>query len=605
MEAISEDSFANSAVESMTLFRIEGLDRSDQSVLITPTVSSHYLFIPCQTINGYTVGLAYLDILYERDSYGIKDNRVPPLRLGRFVIDDATGEMFCTAWMDNLMVVAWTQSIIKCERVREFLLFEAPKDGTPPRSLLLRNSFFERRSCALCGLGRSISTLPPPCSGIDNRRLSQDPASSAFNNNSSSSSHSSSQRQVSRKLTNIAAIYRRFRGSYFGVVLKTRYGTDRQPQSQQLVPVFAELKHGLHTVKVGFKNNLRKNIDFVLGGASNDGYFGMNPRSAAKSLLLLRASNPVEAYPSTTSAAAITDAEASSHHHHDRLSRAGSVVPSSDDGDSSVHTGSFSSHYQRMSRASSPSMSEMWSTTLSSVTSKQPQEQGVKDVNAPKRRRSEDPLERDSVMHKRKVRNRISAQRSNKQRKLALDQKKADLERLKLLQPVLEKRLSELRKENEELRVKVYGNSNVGNNNDGSGDDNNNSNSRLLAMMSMTQVQAQQGNTVGNELLFQEQYQDGQQLQQQGMDIVHLGEQQQQQQLDDNGMNVDVIAKVGEQHQQILQQQQLLQLQQQQQQGDGGGGGNDNENVVAGGWTDEDAKMENVVNITDPCLFVR
>lgn len=170
IEAISEDSFADSATEGMTLFRIEGLVRSDQTPIITATVSSHYLLL-CQTINGNTFGLAYLDRIYDRDAFGIRNNCVPPLRHGRFVIDDATREKFCSAWVDDLMFVAWTKSIIKRERVHEFLLFEAPTKMEP-----LLDLFFTHRSCTPCWLGCSISILLPPWSSIDMRLLSQDPA---------------------------------------------------------------------------------------------------------------------------------------------------------------------------------------------------------------------------------------------------------------------------------------------------------------------------------------------------------------------------------------------------------------------------------------------
>lgn len=395
VEAIGEDAFANSSAESSTMLRIEDVIQN-RNILVTPTVSSHLLLVPCQSINGLTVGLAYIDITYERDA-NILDNRVPTLRLGRFAIDDATGETFLTGWADNVMVVDWTQSIIKCERVREILLFEAPIDGGTPRNLMLRNSFFQRRHCALCGIGNSINTLPPPCSGI-NKRISQDPTKPPT-------------------ISNVASLYRRFRGSYCGIVLKTPYGPDHRPVLQQLVPIIIDSKHGLHTVRTSFKNNLRKNIDIVLGPSSNNGFFGLHPRSCTK-LLLLRAGTPIAADDSWDA----WDATDSG------FSRGSSVDPMQTD---------------------SPVTVVKRERSLVNLN----QDNGV----APQRCRAEDSLNRDSVLHKRKVRNRLSAQRSNKIRKIRLDAKKSELEDLKSRIPYLRERLSRLKSENHDLRLCVDG----------------------------------------------------------------------------------------------------------------------------------------------------
>lgn len=395
IEAVGEDAFANSTAESSTMLRIEGVFQ-DRNILVTPTVSSHLLLVPCQSINGLTVGLAYIDVTYERDA-NILDNRVPTLRLGRFAIDDATGETFLTGWSDNVMVVDWTQSIIKCERVREILLFEAPPDGGTPRNLMLRNSFFQRRHCALCGIGNSINSLPPPCSGI-NRRISQDPTKPPT-------------------ITNVASLYRRFRGSYCGIVLKTPYGTDHQPVLQQRLPIIIDSKHGLHTVRTSFKNNLRKNIDIVLGPSSSNGFFGLHPRSCTK-VLLLRAGTPVAADESWD-ACDTTDGG---------FSRGSSVDP--------MH-------------------SESPMTVAKRETSMVDPNQDF--IDAPQRCRAEDSLNRESVLHKRKVRNRLSAQRSNKMRKIMLDAKKSELEDLKLRLPGLRERLAQLKSENHYLRLRVYG----------------------------------------------------------------------------------------------------------------------------------------------------
>lgn len=394
MEAVGEESFSNVAVESTTLFRIENVDNEAGAVTITPTVSTHWLLVPCQTVNGYTVGLAYLDVTYERDEQGIRDNRVPHVRLGRFVIEDDSGEIFLTGWDKQIMVVGWTQSFVKCERVRELLLFEAPRaDGEAPSNLLLRNSFFERRNCSLCGQGSSISTLPPPCSGVT--RSVHDATRPAG-------------------LTKLSALYRRFRGAFFGVCLKTRYGEDRQPNMQQLVPIFVDAKHGLNTVKTCLKNNLRKNV-LVLGDAYADGYFGVNPRSATR-LLLLRANHPVDADCDLT------------------------------DDNASV---SSTARARSVERHNSPRIDLPREKSSSST-------EIDNDENAPKRIRDEDPLERHSITHKRKVRNRMSAQRSNELRKMLLEQRKAELEDLKRRLPQLREKYAQLQTENQSLRSCLY-----------------------------------------------------------------------------------------------------------------------------------------------------
>lgn len=393
MEAVGEDAFANSTAESATMVRIENLVQN-RSILVTPTVSNHLLLVPCQTINGLTVGLAYIDVTYERDA-NIRDNRVPTLRLGRFAIDDATGETFLTGWSDNVMVIDWTQSIIKCERVREILLFEAPPDGTAPINLQLRNSFFQRRHCALCGIGDSINNLPPPCSGI-NKRISQDPTRPPT-------------------VTNVGSLYRRFRGSYCGIVLKTPYGPDRRPILQQLVPIIIDSRYGLHTVRTSFKNSLRKNVDIVLGASSNNGYFGIHPRSSSK-VLLLRAGDPV-----------VVDQT------FDAVDFSGADVSTADS----------------MAKQDSPF-----------IVKRERSLEIIEDsALVPKRCRVEDSLNRQSVLHRRKVRNRLSAQRSNKMRKMMLDAKKSELLTLKSKLPLLRQRFEELKHDNRYLRSQVYGDS--------------------------------------------------------------------------------------------------------------------------------------------------
>lgn len=396
MEAIAEEAFDNSATESTTIFRMESIDKTLGSIVITPTVSNHWLLIPCQTINGFTIGIAYLDVLYERVDH---DNRVPPLKVGRFVIEDSTGEVFMTGWAGNIMIVAWIQSIIKCERVRELLLFEAPPtDGMKPRNLILRNSFYERRDCHICGDGRTVHMLKDPCSGI-RTNLANDPTQPP-------------------PLTNVSTLYRRFRGAYFGVCLKTKY-EDNKVLLQQLVPVFTDLRHSLNTVKRRFKSNLLKNTT-VLG---TECYFGVNPRSASR-LYLLRTVPVDTGYPLIS-------------------------LPSDDDDERRPED--MGSMTKLMGFPTSPNSVQQDAEGVSRPES--PSETGRR-----RRLRVEDDLVRNSVEHMRKVRNRESAARSNRIRKQRLEQNKTELEKLKkVVLPELRSKFEAVEEENRALRIRVYG----------------------------------------------------------------------------------------------------------------------------------------------------
>ena len=398
MEAIGEEAFEKSAIESSTIFRIESVDKNRSSLLITPTVSNHWLLVPCQTINGYTVGLAYLDVLYERKDPG---NCVPALKLGRFVLEDRTGEAFLTGWRGNIMIVYWIQSIIKCERVCEILLFQAPPvDGMKPKRLLLRNSFYERRDCRLCGRGPTVGSLGEACSGVNNR-LSHDPTAPA-------------------PLTNMATLYRRFRGGYFGICIKTRY--DQSPILQEVQPVFVDVRHGLNVVKKRFKNSLRRNVAFVMDGASSVGFFGVNPRSGSR-VMFLRAAPVESGYPLI-------------------------AMPSDGDADDISDDGSRKSGdpYHDSPQSVQQDISSIGSFEC------------IDARKGPRRRvRVEDDLNRRSLPHLRKVRNRESAARSNRIRKMRIEQTKNELQALKGRIPGLEGRLRELHEENRSLRMHALG----------------------------------------------------------------------------------------------------------------------------------------------------
>lgn len=404
VEVIGEDAFEKCTAESNTMVRIDRVT-PDQTLLVTPTVSSHLLLVPCTTLNGFTLGLSYIDVTYERSANTV-DHRVPTLKLGRFVIDNATGEFFLTGWSShNSMVIDWTQSILKCERVREIILFEAPPNGQMPTTTLLRNSFFQRRHCALCGIGDSLNTLPPPCCAIDTR---------------------SSQQHVHTSLTvtNVGSLFRRFRGSYCGIALKVPYGSDGQPILRQLVPIVTDSRYGLDAVRTSFQKSLLRNVDIIVGGASTDGFFGIHPTSSAKVFLLKADHHPI-------------------------------LVDCTVQSDKTVEKSVASS-----------SVSSVDSPRLRGVQRKRRQrrkkgeDRSDESKVSGKRSRAEDSLDRESILHKRKVRNRLSAQRSNLLRKMTLAAKVTDLDNLKAEVPILSQRLSELKRENRYLRFQLYGSGN-------------------------------------------------------------------------------------------------------------------------------------------------
>lgn len=397
-EAVGEDAFENAATESSTVFRMHPIADFEASIKISPTVSSHWLMVPVQSINGVTVGLAYLDVLYERPG---DDARVPPLPVGKFAIEDATGEVFVTAWGEGIMIVGWIQSIIKCERVRELLMFEAPpENGLAPKVIIRRNSFYERRKCYLCGRGKSMSSLEEPCSGIGSTgRAVTDPA----------------------QLTNIATLYRRFRGAYFGVCLKTSY-VNRIITEQILVPVFIDVRQGLHTVKQRFKNNLHRNVHFSLKCGMAEGLFGLSPRSSSR-VFFLKGSQPVSSY------ATLMDSPP-------RRRRKGN------------DSWEFGEEVKMEAYSQMTCLGDQDSSAASSERSHSP-------PSRTRRRVGVDDIDRGSVEFERRRRNRIAAERSNQARKEKLKREKEELDRLRTYMIELKARRNELAAENYQLQVQA------------------------------------------------------------------------------------------------------------------------------------------------------
>jgi len=360
-EYVPECAVDNSTAESTTLFR-------QQAGMAIPMMSSHWFLCPCQSLNGYTIGLAYMDItLNKLDQYC-----VGPQPIGRFVMDEESGEVFMTAWSNEskCMTIAWTQSVSSCERVREVLLFEASKfNGEPPGRCLLQNSFYERRDCKLCSVHSNYQeNTIPPCRA---------PAASA---------KTISKANPSDYIFPLQTAYRRFRGCFFGVAVKTvhNYGIttgctpgansfelNYNSRIEAIVPIVCDIRHGVASVTRRLRLNLR----------SSAITFGMGPRVTSRFLGL------------------------------DARRYITANVP---DGTSDIE--------QRSNGNGNHSSNDSTSTdSRGNCTDKET-----------KRRRNADTIfDRNTIGHQRKVRNRLSAQKTNKARKERIDRNKAELEDLK------------------------------------------------------------------------------------------------------------------------------------------------------------------------------
>ena len=382
-EYIPQSAMDNSTTESTTVFRCLPNDR-----LVIPKMSCHWLLCPFQSFNGYTVGLAYMDVTLNY----LDDSCVHPVHVGRFAMDEASGEVFVTAWHSNkhaYMTVGWTASVSSCERVRELFLFECPAvDGNAPTNLLLQNSFYERRNCHIC---KSPNT--PVCNA---------PASRSNTTNS----HRSSSSSTGAYLYPLRNVYRRFRGCYFGVCVKTKYVHHQinQPPVRTVSAerIVCDIRHGIASVS----RRLRMNLSY--GSFS----FGTDPLVIANRILAIDTRRRISAKCIETNSNAesseISCEEAASSHSIGAGAGAGAGVANKN-----VNVG---------------------------------------DENVKRRRNSDTVFDRDTARHRRKLRNRESAKRSNANRKLRLQNTEQELDELREKLPKLQQRHRELQNENFQLR---------------------------------------------------------------------------------------------------------------------------------------------------------
>eukprot|EP00170_Pyropia_yezoensis_P010110 contig_46092_g10148 len=172
---------------------------------MVPRLALTWLLLPTSSVNGLSLGLVWTDVA--ANALDGDPMVIGPAPSGRFALDEGTGELFATSWRpsNDTLVVAWTASVLSCERVRETIHFDAPAPNTLPAHIIVRMTFHERRFCRLCGptTGRSVpppdlSDLPPPCTGSPARRVSSPADFSGFG-------------------------FQGFRGTYFGTVLLSRF----------------------------------------------------------------------------------------------------------------------------------------------------------------------------------------------------------------------------------------------------------------------------------------------------------------------------------------------------------------------------------------------
>lgn len=292
-------------------------------------------------------------------------------------MDESTGEVFMTAWHSNsFMTVGWTESVSSCERVRELFLFEAPHvDGDAPTRLLLQNSFYERRDCRICN-----SPDKPICRAPASR------PTNTIRSNQSSSPY----------LYPLRNAYRRFRGFYFGVCLKTKYTlhSDRPPsRTLSLESIVCDIRHGVESISRRLRINLRP------GSFS----FGTGPSVVANRILAIDTRRRITAQ---------------------SIEATESSEVSSDEAASSSHSAGATS---------------------------------VSTTGTVKRRRNSDTVhDRDTAEHRRKLRNRVSAARANAARRRHIEQTEAELTDLKENKlPQLERRYQELQDENQQLNRRI------------------------------------------------------------------------------------------------------------------------------------------------------
>jgi hypothetical protein len=382
---------------------------------LRPTVSSNWFLIPYGNINGFTLGIGFVHAAHDvlDRNMTVTTLNDPYSRSGRFIMDEATGEVFITAFRaDGTMLIAWTKSLHSCERVRELLLFVTPlKDGEPPTHVLLRNSFYERRDCRICTTpdAHSVDALPRPCTGFNLRR-----------DNVRASAQGNSWRHFN-------TFDRRFNGHFWGVVEKYRYDrVTRVVNRAERIPILIDIRTSCASVSRMFKHAVRHSALT----------FGLGPRSSSRVFLVTL----------TAAQAAIANAVAKPLEPlHPR--------PSRSSGTAYQRTLALRPVVSKRPRAGKGTTSVFASAASLSISD--PEEEpsiGNDSLGDVRRVRNIDTIDRETVLHRRKCRNRASAQKSNALRKARLEMMDSELRHLKEIVPTLISRRDVLVAENVSLR---------------------------------------------------------------------------------------------------------------------------------------------------------
>jgi hypothetical protein len=384
------------------------------------SISSHYFLVPYGSINGVVIGFGFMVVTRDLDrNINASSQKETNSLFGRFVMDEATGEVFITAFReDNTMFVCWTASANSCERIREAMLFKSPSvDGTAPSQVLYRSSFFQRRDCRMCSDtdAHSVDFLNSPCCGSTLRR---------------DRVRVSGQLDLENSWSGFNASNRRFNGRYWGVVEKCQYDRTNFAKNQAVqVPILLDVRNGTAFLSQRLKDILQHSALC----------FGLGPRSSSRVFFVNRI---------TAQAAYSSNAVRSTDSSERR------DVPCSPSNPACLQ---FNSGAQ----ARSPAV--LSSTSLPSGITKRPRVNELSTSSssdggaAVRRVRNLDsfPEERDTVLFERKKRNRASAAKANARRKALIEKQDAELERLRKIVPDLISRREMLAAENASLRTQI------------------------------------------------------------------------------------------------------------------------------------------------------
>jgi hypothetical protein len=416
------------------------------------TISSHWFLVPYGAINGVILGFGMMHMMHDTLDRNISVVALRDLssRFGRFIMDEATGEFFFTAFReDNTVLVAWAASVRSCERVREMMLFATPEvDGTQPTQVLLRNSFYDRRDCRMCTTpdAHSVLALRPPCSGIAMHRhcIRNEGDGNSWVDNSWEGFHSSDTR---------------YNGRYWGTVEKRQYdrATRVNIRSEQAL-LLIDIRNGTASVARMLRDNVKQS---ALS-------FGLGPRSSTRVFLV----NQIAALAAFESSVALCDSAEPPPSHSLSVTKEAASFRCCTEGEFQATATPFSLAVARAvakrprvgvrsisgcatSGSSKQSLGEVEASLAGSSDIDRSDKSSADRLDDVRGVRTADPIEREFVLHQRRMRNRASAAKSNALRKDRLERESAELARLKVIVPALLSRREALVEANAVLKAQI------------------------------------------------------------------------------------------------------------------------------------------------------